>query len=195
MGVEECGAQLLDKTLQSPQIFLGGQEVELLLQLVDLPLQVGNLQEEVTLAARPLGVGVQGVLGQEVALLAGLTEDPRDHGAQLGGVSAALTVTVEIPLRLEPPPPLVSAQVGGVVLDGDLLPGLQGPPGLHPHLAVGLHPEHGVAHTAVVQQGERGEDGSAGESWHRSELSSWNKILSQFLNYKLPNILRLVRAD
>ena len=57
-----------------------------------------HLQVEVTLATRPLGVGVQGILGQEIALLAGLTEDGRDHGAQLGGVGAALTVTVEIPL-------------------------------------------------------------------------------------------------
>ena len=57
-----------------------------------------HLQVEVTLATRPLGVGVQRVFGEEIALFAGLAEDGRHHGAQLGGVGAALTVTVEIPL-------------------------------------------------------------------------------------------------
>ena len=44
LGVEHGGAQLCDETLQSPQVFLGGEKVELLLQLVNLPLQVGNLE-------------------------------------------------------------------------------------------------------------------------------------------------------
>ena len=140
------------------------------------PASHSHLQVEVTLAAGPLRVGVQRVFGEEIALLAGLAEDGRDHGAQLGGVSAALAVAVKVPLGPQSPPPLVGAEVGGVVLHGDLLPGLQAPPGLHPDLTVGLHPEHGVADTAVVQQRERGEDGSPADSWENRVLFHFSFI-------------------
>ena len=45
-----------------------------------------------------------------------------------------------------------------VVLDGDLVPGLDGGPGLHPDAVPGLELEPGVAHAAVVTQSEGGED-------------------------------------
>ena len=57
-----------------------------------------HLEVEVTLAAYPLTIDVQRVLGQEVALLTGLAEDAGDVGAELGGVPTPLTDAVKIPL-------------------------------------------------------------------------------------------------
>ena len=61
----------------------------------------------------------------------------------------------------------MSPEIGGVVLHSQLLPSLDRPPGLHPDLTVGLHPEDGVTDTAVVQQREGGEYGSAGDPWEK----------------------------
>ena len=51
-----------------------------------------------------------------------------------------------------------------VVLDGDLLPSLDGGPGLHPDVIPGLELEPGVTNTAVVTQGEGGEDATTLDS-------------------------------
>ena len=194
MGVENGRAQLADKTLQATQIFLRGQKVELLLQLVDLPLQVRNLQMisarlaeiklrpphlevEVALGACPLTVDVQRVPGQEVSLLTGLAEDAGDVGAELRGVPTPLTGAVKIPLRLQSPPALVSAQVGAVVLDRQLLPLRDTPPRLHPDLVGGaVQAELGVADTAVVQEGEGWEYRPATDACQKVEITFETKI-------------------
>ena len=70
-----------------------------------------HLEVEVALGAGPVTVGVEGVPGQEVTLLARLTQDAGHVGAQLTGVPAPLTAAVKIPLRPQLPPPLVCAEV------------------------------------------------------------------------------------
>ena len=69
-------------------------------------------------------------LRQDQALPALRTFEGRGEGCPLRGVPAPLTVTDKIPVcQLQPPPGL--AQAGRDVLDGDLLPCRDLPPGSH----------------------------------------------------------------
>ena len=64
LGVKDRPREVANKPLQPPEVLPSGQVVELLLQLVDLPLEVRHLEAEVALVAGPLTVAVQGVPGQ-----------------------------------------------------------------------------------------------------------------------------------
>ena len=57
-----------------------------------------------------------------------------------------------------------------VVLDGDLLPRLDGGPRLHPDAVAGLELEPGVPHAAVVTQGEGGEYAATLDTWRERKL-------------------------
>ena len=84
----------------------------------------------------------------------------------------------------------MSAQVGGVVLDGQLLPLLDTPPGLQPQLGgAGVQAELGVAHTAVVEEGEGREYRPSTDSCQ--EVNSFRDRLH--LNWPRPHILLFVK--
>ena len=125
LRVKDRPREVANKPLQPPEVLPSGQVVELLLQLVDLPLEVRHLEAEVALVAGPLTVAVQGVPGKEVAHLAGFARHRRDEGAELRGVNTPgsrvitlimiirltpSTLAVKIPLTPQAPPPLVSPQ-------------------------------------------------------------------------------------
>ena len=65
LGVEDGSGEVLDETLQPPEVLPGGQVVELLLQLVNLALEVRHLKTKVALVTRPLTVAAnqKSVLG------------------------------------------------------------------------------------------------------------------------------------
>ena len=66
-------------------------------------------------------------------------------------------------------PPLPRDCSPPVVLDGDLLPRLDGAPRLHPDAVAGLELEPGVTHAAVVTQGEGREYAAALDTWKGRE--------------------------